>query len=161
VEYGKALRGYETANGAYRVYGSNGPVGWTAEPLAPGPGVILGRKGAYRGVQDSSEPFFVIDTRSILSSAIRRAGSRGPSSRRMRIETSSSSFAISVFPPDRQKHTVTLPSGAFLDTLGGQGEIGIGYQRLALTAAARTAVPPGAPIEEYPVVVRALIVEAK
>ncbi len=27
-----------------------------------GPGVILGRKGAYRGVQFSREPFFVIDT---------------------------------------------------------------------------------------------------
>jgi type I restriction enzyme S subunit len=62
LEYGKALRGYETSNGAYRVYGSNGPVGWTAEPLAPGPGVIFGRKGAYRGVRYSSEPFFVIDT---------------------------------------------------------------------------------------------------
>jgi quercetin dioxygenase-like cupin family protein len=70
------------------------------------------------------------------------------------------------FPPDRQTHTVTLPTGAFLHILGGQGEISIGYQRLALTAAARMAVPAGAPIEvinngEQPVVVRALIVEAK
>lgn len=62
LEYGKALRGHETARGAYRVFGSNGPIGWTAEPLAPGPGVILGRKGAYRGVQFSRDPFFVIDT---------------------------------------------------------------------------------------------------
>ena len=44
------------------MFGSNGPIGWTSEPLAPGPGVILGRKGAYRGVHYSSKPFFVIDT---------------------------------------------------------------------------------------------------
>ena len=62
LEYGKALRDYDVAHGKYRVYGSNGPVGWAAQPLAPGPGVILGRKGAYRGVQYSPDPFFVIDT---------------------------------------------------------------------------------------------------
>jgi len=62
LEYGKALRGHETAQGPYRVFGSNGPIGWTAEPLAQGPGVILGRKGAYRGVEFSRAPFFVIDT---------------------------------------------------------------------------------------------------
>jgi quercetin dioxygenase-like cupin family protein len=70
------------------------------------------------------------------------------------------------FPPDRQTHTVTLPTGAFLHILGGQGEISIAKQRLPLTAGARTAVPAGAPIDvvnngEQPVVVRALIVEAK
>ena len=62
LEYGKALRGYEGSGGQYRVFGSNGPVGWTSQPLAPGPGVILGRKGAYRGVRYSPAPFFVIDT---------------------------------------------------------------------------------------------------
>ncbi|MCE7901299.1 MAG: restriction endonuclease subunit S [Gammaproteobacteria bacterium PRO9] len=62
LEYGKALRGHDTGYGPYRVFGSNGPIGWTTEPLAQGPGVILGRKGAYRGVQFSREPFFVIDT---------------------------------------------------------------------------------------------------
>ena len=62
LEYGKALRDYDTAGGKFRVFGSNGPIGWTTEPLAPGPGVILGRKGAYRGVEFSREPFFVIDT---------------------------------------------------------------------------------------------------
>jgi type I restriction enzyme S subunit len=62
LEYGKALRGHDTSQGGYRVYGSNGPIGWTSTPLAPGPGVILGRKGAYRGVQFSRDPFFVIDT---------------------------------------------------------------------------------------------------
>ena len=62
LEYGKALRGHDKAQGRYRVFGANGPIGWTSEPLAQGPGVILGRKGAYRGVQYSPEPFFVIDT---------------------------------------------------------------------------------------------------
>jgi type I restriction enzyme S subunit len=62
LEYGKSLRDYETASGTFRVFGSNGPIGWTTEPLASGPGVILGRKGAYRGVQFSRDPFFVIDT---------------------------------------------------------------------------------------------------
>jgi quercetin dioxygenase-like cupin family protein len=70
------------------------------------------------------------------------------------------------FPPDKQPHTVTLRSAAFLHLLSGPGEISIAKQRMALTPAARTSVPAGAPIEvvnngEYPVVVRALIVEAK
>jgi type I restriction enzyme, S subunit len=62
LEYGKALRGYSPEAGQYRVFGANGPIGWTDVPLAHGPGVILGRKGAYRGVQYCREPFFVIDT---------------------------------------------------------------------------------------------------
>jgi len=62
LEYGKGIRGYADAVGPYRVFGSNGPIGWTSEILSHGPGVILGRKGAYRGVQFSKEPFFVIDT---------------------------------------------------------------------------------------------------
>ncbi len=62
LEYGKAIRGYQEARGKFRVFGSNGPVGWTDNALADGPGVILGRKGAYRGVQFSREPFWVIDT---------------------------------------------------------------------------------------------------
>lgn len=62
LEYGKALRDYDKASGKFRVFGSNGPIGWTEKPLASGPGVILGRKGAYRGIEFSREPFFVIDT---------------------------------------------------------------------------------------------------
>src|SRR5690242_18387163 len=62
LEYGKAIRGYQTADGPVPVYGTNGPVGWTDEPLYPAEGVILGRKGAYRGVHFSSTPFHVIDT---------------------------------------------------------------------------------------------------
>ena len=62
LEYGKALRDYYTAGGKFRVYGSNGPIGWTSHALVQGPGVVLGRKGAYRGIQYSRDPFFVIDT---------------------------------------------------------------------------------------------------
>lgn len=62
LEYGKGLRGYESACGPVRVFGSNGPVGWTDKALAKGPGIVLGRKGAYRGVQYSEGDFFVIDT---------------------------------------------------------------------------------------------------
>ena len=62
LEYGKSLRGYELSNGPYRVYGTNGPIGWHNEALYPSPSVIIGRKGAYRGVNYSSAPFFVIDT---------------------------------------------------------------------------------------------------
>jgi type I restriction enzyme S subunit len=62
LEYGKALRGYADAKGDVRVFGSNGPVGWTDKALWDGPGVILGRKGAYRGVEYSAGPFYVIDT---------------------------------------------------------------------------------------------------
>ena len=62
LEYGKAIRGYQDAVAPYRVFGSNGPIGWAERPLTQGPGVILGRKGAYRGVHFSLEPFFVIDT---------------------------------------------------------------------------------------------------
>jgi type I restriction enzyme, S subunit len=62
LEYGKALRGHEGSTGRYRVFGSNGPIGWTDHALTQGPGVILGRKGAYRGVEFSRDPFHVIDT---------------------------------------------------------------------------------------------------
>jgi type I restriction enzyme S subunit len=62
LEYGKSLKGYRESNGAIPVFGSNGAVGWTEKALADGPGVILGRKGAYRGVRYSKDPFFVIDT---------------------------------------------------------------------------------------------------
>ena len=62
LKYGKALRGYDANAGRVRVFGSNGPIGWTDEALVPGPGVILGRKGAYRGVKYSTDPFWVIDT---------------------------------------------------------------------------------------------------
>ncbi len=62
LEYGKSLRGYREGTGTCRVFGTNGPIGWHTDALADGPGVVIGRKGAYRGVHYSPEPFFVIDT---------------------------------------------------------------------------------------------------
>ena len=62
LEYGKSLRGYQTSTGPYRVYGTNGQIGWHSEPLCPNASVIIGRKGAYRGVHYSPDSFFVIDT---------------------------------------------------------------------------------------------------
>ena len=62
LEYGKALRGYQSVRAPYRVYGTNGPVGWHTQPLCKIPGVVVGRKGAYRGIHYSRAPFFVIDT---------------------------------------------------------------------------------------------------
>lgn len=62
LEYGKGIRGYQDADGPVPVFGTNGQVGWTDEPLTSGPGIILGRKGAYRGIHYSKDPFFVIDT---------------------------------------------------------------------------------------------------
>lgn len=62
LEYGKSLKGYQDSNGEYQVFGSNGPIGWTDKPLCKGPGIILGRKGAYRGVNFSEKDFYVIDT---------------------------------------------------------------------------------------------------
>ncbi|MFH1968766.1 MAG: restriction endonuclease subunit S [Verrucomicrobiota bacterium] len=62
LEYGKSLRDYRTEAGRYLVYGTNGPIGWYDESLCMHPGVIVGRKGAYRGIHYSPEPFFVIDT---------------------------------------------------------------------------------------------------
>jgi type I restriction enzyme S subunit len=62
LEYGKSLRDYAEASGPYRVFGTNGPIGWHTETLCDGPGVVIGRKGAYRGIHYSPKPFFVIDT---------------------------------------------------------------------------------------------------
>jgi len=62
LEYGKARRDYKNTKGVFQVFGSNGPVGWLDDFLSKGPGIILGRKGAYRGVEYSKEPFWVIDT---------------------------------------------------------------------------------------------------
>ncbi|MDN5796948.1 MAG: restriction endonuclease subunit S [Intrasporangium sp.] len=62
--YGKALTGYdrESDSGPVRVYGTNGPIGWHVDAMHPGGRVIIGRKGAYRGVHFAAGPFWVIDT---------------------------------------------------------------------------------------------------
>ncbi|RKH60524.1 restriction endonuclease subunit S [Corallococcus aberystwythensis] len=60
LEYGKALRHY--SEGSVPVYGTNGRIGFHSTPLCAHAGVIVGRKGAYRGIHYSPVPFFVIDT---------------------------------------------------------------------------------------------------
>jgi type I restriction enzyme S subunit len=62
LEYGKGLAGYNRADGAYAVYGTNGRIGTHSVALCPHSGIVVGRKGAYRGVHYSDAPFFVIDT---------------------------------------------------------------------------------------------------
>ena len=62
LEYGKSLRSHGDATGAIRVYGTNGPIGWHTKALCETAGIVIGRKGAYRGVHYSPAPFFVIDT---------------------------------------------------------------------------------------------------
>lgn len=65
LHYGKALRDYTeqpSDDRRVRVYGTNGPIGWATQALFPQAGVVVGRKGAYRGVHFSAEPCVVIDT---------------------------------------------------------------------------------------------------
>jgi type I restriction enzyme S subunit len=63
LEYGRALRDYREGRGSTQVFGTNGPIGYTeAPPHSTGPGVIVGRKGAYRGIHFAPGPFAVIDT---------------------------------------------------------------------------------------------------
>lgn len=60
MKYGKALESIEA--GPFPVFGTNGQIGWTDAPLCAQPGIVVGRKGAYRGIFFSQEPFWVIDT---------------------------------------------------------------------------------------------------
>jgi type I restriction enzyme S subunit len=62
LEYGRSLRDYRAGGGKYRVFGTNGPIGFHDEALCSSAGIVIGRKGAYRGVHYSPDPFYVIDT---------------------------------------------------------------------------------------------------
>jgi type I restriction enzyme, S subunit len=62
IEYGKSLKDYRASGGPFPVYGTNGLIGYTDKSLCPFPSVIVGRKGAYRGIHYSKTPFYVIDT---------------------------------------------------------------------------------------------------
>ena len=65
LNYGKALRTYDPNtqdSHIVRVFGTNGPIGWTTSPLCEHPAIIIGRKGAYRGVHYASGPSWTIDT---------------------------------------------------------------------------------------------------
>lgn len=63
LEYGKPVQDKDRADGKYPVFGTNGQIGTTnLPPLCNHPSMILGRKGAYRGVHYSDGPCSVIDT---------------------------------------------------------------------------------------------------
>lgn len=63
LRYGKALKASDRTPGSIPVYGSNGVSGSHITPLADGPGVVIGRKGANAGsVSWSQGPFWAIDT---------------------------------------------------------------------------------------------------
>lgn len=62
LEYGKSLKGYRDGEGTIPVFGTNGAIGLTDKALCQNDGIVIGRKGAYRGVHYSSVPFYVIDT---------------------------------------------------------------------------------------------------
>lgn len=104
IEYGKSLRGYQNAKGRYRVYGTNGPIGWHDEPLCTHPSIIIGRKGAiqrqqlleawYRiqlkaAIPDLIEKWEPIVGRSVKGCTVRRMktkwGSCNPHSRRLSV----------------------------------------------------------------------------
>lgn len=71
------------------------------------------------------------------------------------------------FPPDKQARSIALPSAAFLHVLSGKGELTVAKEKVELTPLARMpAAPARAPIDvvnsgDYPMVLRALTVEAK
>lgn len=60
--YGKALKAEERMPGSVPVYGSAGIVGYHAESLVRGPGVIVGRKGNVGTAYWSETDFYPIDT---------------------------------------------------------------------------------------------------
>ncbi|MFZ8198960.1 restriction endonuclease subunit S [Alteromonas portus] len=62
LKYGKSLKGYKDNQSGVPVFGTNGQVGFCSQVLCDFPSIIIGRKGAYRGVHFSDEPFYVIDT---------------------------------------------------------------------------------------------------
>jgi type I restriction enzyme, S subunit len=68
LDYGRALRSFRDTRAGYPVFGTNGPIGWHSAPLFP-PGVIVGRKGAYRGIHFTDQPCWVIDTAFYLNIA--------------------------------------------------------------------------------------------
>lgn len=69
LRYGKSLGDLPRDGGPVEVFGTNGPIGWTTMKLGTGPTVIVGRKGAYRGVHLATTDFWVIDTAFWLETA--------------------------------------------------------------------------------------------
>ncbi|PKO05890.1 MAG: restriction endonuclease subunit S [Chloroflexi bacterium HGW-Chloroflexi-3] len=76
LEYGKSLKDYQNSKSDIPVYGTNGLIGFTTKSLCKFPSVIIGRKGAYRGVHFSNRPFYVIDTAFYLKPKIEKLDTR-------------------------------------------------------------------------------------
>jgi type I restriction enzyme, S subunit len=62
LNYGKALKAEDRADGLIPVFGSSGVVGHHSASICRGPGIIVGRKGNVGSVYWSHEPFWAIDT---------------------------------------------------------------------------------------------------
>ena len=60
--YGDALPNDESQDGAFRVFGSNGPFALFSRPNTGAPAIIIGRKGSYGKVNWTEEPCFASDT---------------------------------------------------------------------------------------------------
>ena len=60
--YGRSLPSDATRAGTSQIFGTNGPTGCTEVAMGTGPTVVIGRKGAYRGVHLARHDFWVIDT---------------------------------------------------------------------------------------------------
>ncbi len=70
--YGRNLPEKKRENGPYRVYGSNGPVGFHNKPLVEESGIVIGRKGTVGAVHYTAQPFWPIDTTFYVSRANHR-----------------------------------------------------------------------------------------
>ena len=62
LEYGKSLPASHRKGGTVAVCGSNGIIGYHAEPLVDGPGIVVGRKGSVGVVTWIDSHFWPIDT---------------------------------------------------------------------------------------------------
>ena len=60
--YGDALPSDESQDGAFRVFGSNGPFSSFSRANTGAPAIIIGRKGSYGKVNWTAEPCFASDT---------------------------------------------------------------------------------------------------
>jgi type I restriction enzyme S subunit len=71
LEYGKGLKNYQNFHGKFDVFGTNGKIGKSDNFIYDQPSLVIGRKGAYRGVHLAKHPFFVIDTAFFTKSKIK------------------------------------------------------------------------------------------
>ena len=68
--YGDALPNNESQDGAFRVFGSNGPFAFFSRVNTGAPTIIIGRKGSYGKVNWTTEPCFASDTTFFVDDSI-------------------------------------------------------------------------------------------